>query len=1219
MSNSVTITIGSESTTIPLNDTTTVSVQTVPDGGAVGTYVFDHSLCINRDDVDAHPQYLVTADADNRYAPKSHPHTEYLTLEDISNDFSSSDHNHNELYLKTTDAASLYAPVDHHHNDEYYTKNDSNGLFASKTHDHNNYLTESQITSAYAALDHDHMDLYYTQDDINTKFTDKDTYNESKFLTITNASTTYATLTHSHADDGTLIDNFNVIYAAVNHTHTGVYLTEIEANSLYATLGHNHDTVYLKTSDAEQNYAPKSHANDSNIHFNQSDIRINVNQITDFNYARLSEVLYTADNEQVPFTLEHRNKINQVYSDWINEFSDPETIYNKYHTYNSAKFELTQKTQLTNLTTPGFNADTYHTHTSIKDRSNHVGTQSTDTVINKSITGSPAIANNLTKLISNSLSAGILSTPIIIINDNNTGISVSNTIEYLIKDGTELKVGTILDTSVKPVSDGLNILYIDNNNGTVSYELTSDIFDINLSTKVPVAVITKSGEYINILNINEDIIDNSAKQRKKSFYLGQFNKESGGVIDTSDWPKLKVSGGYFWFGLERLNLEELTNTGGLYEVYLEDDTWVFDVIDQSSDSIGHLDEYNNLNWTSVENNKFYNKYLYYVFSDQTNNPYKYYLVHGQNQYNTIEESLQAKEPVQVPDLLKTIGVLVGAVVMQNGSYVGIYSPYCEDNTLLFNSNILTKINNLTNGNDIDNLNYHSHDSLTDRANHTGTQTLTTVNSNQIGNSPSSLITNLDQFNSYTESAGIINTPYITIGAESDYINVENTVEFIIREEDSDDGILKTGKIDAVSNISISEGLNILCINYDLGNLSYQIDTDPNDINMNNRIPVALINKTTDHVYVLVIGTDSINSNAKLRQRMFYTEPFIRESGAIVSTESNNNRLQIAATEGKFWFGLSKFNSYALEFNGSVNHTYLDVTNTWVINLIYQNTNGYPNLNYYNSNVSVWTPVTHKNYYNLYLYYSFSTSNNYPYSYYLVHGQAEYSSLEEARLVTAPNLLPEILQTTGTLMAVIVMQEGDTVNPALVLTPFKDDVLHIASQSAAIKWRDLVSPLSAANLPTASFYSPELSKINDTAYYGYNFEIDDYVYCQPIQIGHDIRPNSEAYISVAYTVSNDNSGSVKWELQLSRALKSDTNIAGGNTVFSNSNTITINIERDVIDGDTWKHIIAESSTPITLYEPDEIILIVLKRVSTTSDTNASVLGLTVNIHYQSDTL
>lgn len=160
------------------------------------------------------------------------------------------------------------------------------------------------------------------------------------------------------------------------------------------------------------------------------------------------------------------------------------------------------------------------------------------------------------------------------------------------------------------------------------------------------------------------------------------------------------------------------------------------------------------------------------------------------------------------------------------------------------------------------------------------------------------------------------------------------------------------------------------------------------------------------------------------------------------------------------------------------------------------------------------------------------------------------------------------------------------------------------------WKDNVMPLSiagiaASNRPALVGFGP--SGVREEM----AFDVNDYAFVGALHINHDIKINGDAYVHVHWSTDGTNTNTVKWEFEILRAL--------GHQQAAFGAPVTISVEQ-APTGTAWTHMIAEiaEGNKLTLTEPDELILITLRRVTNGgTDNTDTVYGLTVDMHYESN--
>lgn len=160
------------------------------------------------------------------------------------------------------------------------------------------------------------------------------------------------------------------------------------------------------------------------------------------------------------------------------------------------------------------------------------------------------------------------------------------------------------------------------------------------------------------------------------------------------------------------------------------------------------------------------------------------------------------------------------------------------------------------------------------------------------------------------------------------------------------------------------------------------------------------------------------------------------------------------------------------------------------------------------------------------------------------------------------------------------------------------------------WKDLVSDISISGVPGAQAPTPTAFPTGALRE-EYVFDIGDYVYLQPFHINHDLKIGGKAYLHVHWSTSGTQLNTVRWEFQVSRALGHNQQ----NFALPVSYFVT-----QAPNGTPWRHYVAEVSLAdsLTLIEPDELILVTLRRVTNGGTNNTDlVYGLCADIHYESD--
>lgn len=191
--------------------------------------------------------------------------------------------------------------------------------------------------------------------------------------------------------------------------------------------------------------------------------------------------------------------------------------------------------------------------------------------------------------------------------------------------------------------------------------------------------------------------------------------------------------------------------------------------------------------------------------------------------------------------------------------------------------------------------------------------------------------------------------------------------------------------------------------------------------------------------------------------------------------------------------------------------------------------------------------------------------------------------------------------------------------ALITTVSKGGALSVAEMDGNLTqldlktkdgWADLVSPMVIEGVPTLN--APDYTAFGPSGLRReLVFAVGDYAYAKPFHVNHDVKPNGKALCHVHWTTNGTNTAAVKWEFQISRALGHQQAYFGAETSYF--------VTQAGYNG-AWRHMVAEVdiAEALTLTEPDELILVTLRRVTNGGTDNTDLIfGLTVDLHYETD--
>jgi hypothetical protein len=402
----------------------------------------------------------------------------------------------------------------------------------------------------------------------------------------------------------------------------GSYIAD---HSLATNLGSDDHPQYLNVSRGDIRYASKSHEENASLHFTMGSIAIQKNQIIDFGST---------------FTAALETKLNSIEA--------------------NAQVNNILPVDAANLTQG--NNTTLHYHNADRLRSNHTGTQELDSIINDNIINTPNDNINLKDIIGSVLSAGVTSTGTIVpLADGYLELPYT---EFFIRDNSNGE-GVIYSASIGIDSISVQVLdgtthyvYIDYNDGDPIWSSTLTPYDINVSSKIPVAIVSRS-ENLNfhVFNLNLDNVDSNAKLRKRLFYSEKFKKAYGGELLNPTGLQISVTSGDYWFGLSEYTHLGLVSGSPFSYYYVDNSVWY---VNPTATELNGT-QYNNpsTGLVNLTNKNYVNHWVYAVFNAALN---QYAVVYGQAQYASLVDCISESPPV-LPDHLTHLGHLIGVVTV----------------------------------------------------------------------------------------------------------------------------------------------------------------------------------------------------------------------------------------------------------------------------------------------------------------------------------------------------------------------------------------------------------------------------------------------------------------------------------------------------------------------------------------------------------------------------
>lgn len=257
------------------------------------------------------------------------------------------------------------------------------------------------------------------------------------------------------------------------------------------------------------------------------------------------------------------------------------------------------------------------------------------------------------------------------------GVFVLRTAE---SDTATLKPFTVPSvTNLALTDNATNYIQVDYNNGSPIITASTNLNDVvGVRTKTSVYAINRLGLQLNIVDIRSFNVDFIRKNSLKDYKVHGFEHAGGAFISDLGNRNIAISASEFYLINQAIPSAALdTSATGVFEYVYRDGAGGWSRV-ASQTQIDNVN-YDNGSGTlaAVGNNKYYAHYVYLVL----NTPSHYKVIYGQETYNTLEEVEAEAVPSILPSDLDPLstGVFIGKIIVQQGvdSFVAIQSPFTQ--------------------------------------------------------------------------------------------------------------------------------------------------------------------------------------------------------------------------------------------------------------------------------------------------------------------------------------------------------------------------------------------------------------------------------------------------------------------------------------------------------------------------------------------------------------
>lgn len=206
----------------------------------------------------------------------------------------------------------------------------------------------------------------------------------------------------------------------------------------------------------------------------------------------------------------------------------------------------------------------------------------------------------------------------------------------------------------------VNYITVNYNNGNPMYDVTLVVTDIEVSSIIPVNTFFRDGNDVHSLSWDTPGVGLPEKLFNKNVKLTRFQRESGLLPGEEGTRNVTIDAGVAWSGVKRHDLPAFTSASDQFHIrYHVSGGWVSVLETQYNNT--HYDDGTDL--VAALPNKYLINWVYRDVGDLFTHGD---VVLGTAQYPTLDSAKSAQLP-EVPEVITTHHILVGRIIVQNGS------------------------------------------------------------------------------------------------------------------------------------------------------------------------------------------------------------------------------------------------------------------------------------------------------------------------------------------------------------------------------------------------------------------------------------------------------------------------------------------------------------------------------------------------------------------------
>jgi len=229
--------------------------------------------------------------------------------------------------------------------------------------------------------------------------------------------------------------------------------------------------------------------------------------------------------------------------------------------------------------------------------------------------------------------------------------------------GDEIVVAQIPPlAAITPTDQDITYIWADYNAGVPSIGSSTNANDFNGHDKCLIALVSREGTDVTILEAQEKPVDNSNRINQMMIDThGIHHVQGGSRISETGTRNFAVSAGAFYRGLKKVTHPDHDTAGAdNFEYYYKDGIggWVEVGSQTQIDNVNYDDGSGTLAALTAGNYS-----VHWVYMKIGTNKHELYVLYGSGDHATVEDARAEEVPASIPPTLEEVGVLLGKIII----------------------------------------------------------------------------------------------------------------------------------------------------------------------------------------------------------------------------------------------------------------------------------------------------------------------------------------------------------------------------------------------------------------------------------------------------------------------------------------------------------------------------------------------------------------------------